>query len=330
MQVFLTVDVEAHRVIDEISGARHDSLQILLSALNKFRLPATFFVDLCEVSTWGKSMMRQVCERIMAAGQDLQLHAHPHHFTKDSRRWQLSDYDRADQEKVLDFAMESFIEMTGRKPDSFRAGGFGVDENTFAILRERGVQVDCSLMYRWPGCSVDQDMNGAPRYVHGVRELPMTPVVTLGTRTHPIRVSSIDFNWLPLFALKRILRRLRDAGAPVAVILLHSSSVMARVDAVNFEYREGLARKFETLLEFLRKESFEVRTIGEAVRENVLWNAPTELPVVYVEKSLFLQYCILLFQSSVGQAFKPKFRAFLIFNLFLWMALLVALAKGLS
>ena len=330
MQVFLTVDVEAHRVIDEISGTQHDSLQCLLSSLIETGLPATFFVDLCEVATWGRPFMQRVCERIREAGQDLQLHAHPHHFTKDSNRWLLSDYTRADQEHVLDFALEAYRDITGNKPVAFRAGGFGIDANTFAILRERGIELDCSLMQGWKGCNVVQDPIGAPSSIHGMSELPMTPVVTLGTRSRPIRISSIDFNWLPLFVLKRALRSLRKDVAPAAIILLHSSSVMARVDQVNFEYRERLAKKFVQLVHFLKEESFEVQTIGEAARRKDLWKQPYPSPALYVETNILVQYWILLFQSYVGQGFKPKFRAFLIGNILFWVALAGILFKVLA
>jgi hypothetical protein len=327
MQVFLTVDVEAHRVIDEISGERHDSLQCLLTALRTAGLTATFFVDLCAVRTWGQPFMRRVCERIREAGQDLQLHAHPHHFTQDASRWQLGEYTRAEQAQVLDYAWNEYVQVSGMQPAAFRAGGFGLDEHTFALLKERGLALDCSVMYRWPGCKVTQEPIGVPGEVHGIRELPMTPVVTLGTRGHAIRVSSIDFNWLPLFVLKRILRRLRQQDVPAAVVLLHSSSMLQRVDAKNFAYREKLNQKFVQLLAFLKEESFEVTTIADAARTGDLWNELSPRSGMYVESNLFVQYWILLFQSYAGQGFKPKFRAFLFLNALFWAALLLWLAQ---
>ncbi len=327
MQVFLTVDVEAHRVIDEISGDTHDSLQCLLTALRTAGLTATFFVDLCEVRTWGQPFMRRVCERILEAGQDLQLHAHPHHLTQDSSRWQLGEYDRAEQQQVLDFAWNEYVQVAGKPPAAFRAGGFGIDEHTFALLKERELALDCSVMYRWPGCKVAQEPIGVPGHVHGIRELPMTPVVTLGTRGHAIRVSSIDFNWLPLFVLKRILRRLRQQGAPTAVVLLHSSSMMVRVDAKNFAYRETINRRFVQFLTFLKEESFEVTTIADAARTGDLWKQLSPRSVMDVEPNLFVQYWTLLFQSYIGQGFKPKFRAFLFLNALFLTALLMLLAK---
>ena len=57
MRVLLTIDVEAHRVVDEISGKRHDSLGRVLSLLEAHSVKGTFFVDLCEVETWGEAVI---------------------------------------------------------------------------------------------------------------------------------------------------------------------------------------------------------------------------------------------------------------------------------
>jgi peptidoglycan/xylan/chitin deacetylase (PgdA/CDA1 family) len=329
MQVFLTVDVEAHRVIDEISGKPQDSLASILALLREVGSKGTFFVDLCEVPTWGQAFMGEVCHRILRAGQDVQLHAHPHHFTNDNGRWQLSDYSAEDQRKVLDFAVAQYTGILGRPPVAFRAGGFGIDQNTFTVLEDLGLKLDCSLMHGWNGCNVKQAMVGAPALVHGIRELPMTPVVTLGTGGRQIRTSSIDFNWLPLFMIKRILRRLRSDGAPAAVILLHSSSMLVRASAKNFVYKKRLERKFSKLLVFLKQESFVTRTVAEALEEDRLWTTPASRAWIYVEVNPFLQYWTLLFQSFVGMGFKPTFRAFVFGHIFLLAVLIVAIAKAL-
>jgi len=168
MNLLITVDVEAHRVIEEITGTQSDSLGDILASLQRFGYRATFFVDLCEVPTWGENFMREVCHRIRAAGQDVQLHAHPHHVSGDGKRWLLSEYTREEQARILDYAIEQYRKFMGTQPRAFRAGGFGANRDTLELLAERGVAVDCPLMQGWSGCDLSVPIAGVPTVLHGI------------------------------------------------------------------------------------------------------------------------------------------------------------------
>src|SRR5439155_6264488 len=117
----------------------------------------------------------------------------------------------------------------GTQPRAFRAGGFGANRDTLELLAERGVAVDCSLMQGWRGCDLSVPIAGVPTVLHGILEIPLTPTTLLGFPGRPLRTAAIDFNWMPLFVMKRILRRLRSEGAPLATILMHSSSLCMRL-----------------------------------------------------------------------------------------------------
>jgi peptidoglycan/xylan/chitin deacetylase (PgdA/CDA1 family) len=308
MKVLMTIDVEAHRVIDEITGSASDSLGDILSTLQDFGCRATFFVDLCEVPTWGEEFMRGVCRRIIGAGQDIQLHAHPHHLTGDSR-WLLSEYTRDEQAQILKYAIERYVEFVGRRPLAFRAGGFGANRDTIELLVEHGVRVDSSFMRGWRGSALDAPVDGVPFFLSGLREIPLTPVTLLGPPGKPLRIAPIDFNWIPLFAMKRVLRSLRGNGAPFATMLLHSSSLCMRLGSRRFSYRRARLLKLKKLLAFLQEEDFRVTSVDRS-EEDGLWDCEYQRPVAYEERSLFLQYVNLMFRSFVGMSFKPKFACF--------------------
>lgn len=317
MKVIITIDVEAHRTRDEITGGDFDSLGDILVAFQEQSIQATFFVDTCEVATWGREYIENVCRRIQGAGHDLQLHAHPHHFTGDSKRWLLSEYSREEQEKVLEFAFREFETMTGNRPIAFRAGGFGLDQNTLEILAQRGISIDSSVMVARPGCYVQTTPIGAPTLCNGFRELPMTPVYTLGNRRFPLRVSALDFNWLPQVVIRRAMRSLRAQGAPVVVLLLHSSSLCRRTGARTFTFSRGKKRKLRRLLSWIRNEHMEVATVSELPDE--IFGRPAPGEVAYRESNLVFQYWILLQQSLTGAGFNRKFALFLTANVIAWL-----------
>jgi peptidoglycan/xylan/chitin deacetylase (PgdA/CDA1 family) len=310
VNLLITVDVEAHRVIEEISGRHSDSLGDILASLRRFRCKATFFVDLCEVPTWGEKFMREVCDRIRDAGQDIQLHAHPHHLSGDSNRWLLSEYTREEQAWILDNAIEEYRKFVGRQPLAFRAGGFGANRDTLELLAERGVAIDCSLMQGWRGCHLTAPIAGVPFVLHGMREIPLTPTTLLGLPGRPLRTAAIDFNWMPLFVIKRILRRLRNEGASVATILMHSSSLCMRLGSKRFPYRRSRLKKLEKMLSFLQDEHFAVACVADCEQLG-LWERVYPRPIVYVEANLAIQYLSLLFQSFVGASFKRRFAYFI-------------------
>jgi peptidoglycan/xylan/chitin deacetylase (PgdA/CDA1 family) len=310
MNVLITVDVEAHRVIEEISGAHSDSLGDILSALQRFGCKATFFVDLCEVSTWGEKFMGQVCHRIRDAGQDVGLHAHPHHVSGDGKRWLLSEYTREEQARILDYAIEQYNKFMGTQPLAFRAGGFGANRDTLELLAERGVAIDCSLMQGWRGCDLAAPIAGAPFVLHGMREIPLTPTTLLGFPGRPLRTAAIDFNWMPLFVIKRVLRRLRKDGASVATLLMHSSSLCMRLGSRRFPYRRSRLKKLERMLSYLQEEHFAVTCVADCERLG-LWERVYSQPIAYAEGNFAVQYLSLLFQSFVGATFKRRFAYFL-------------------
>jgi peptidoglycan/xylan/chitin deacetylase (PgdA/CDA1 family) len=310
MNVLITVDVEAHRVIDEISGPHSDSLGDILACLERFGYRGTFFVDLCEVPTWGEGFMREVCNRIREAGQDVQLHAHPHHLSGDGKRWLLSEYTRGEQAQILDYSIEQYRKFMGKEPLAFRAGGFGANRHTLELLAERGVAIDCSLMQGWRGCDLTAPTAGAPFVLHGVREIPLTPATLLGFPGRPLRTGAIDFNWIPLFVIKRILNRLRQEEAPVATILMHSSSLCMRLGSKRFPYRRSRLRKLERMLSFFRDERFTVTCVADGERVG-LWERGYSRPIAYVEKNFAVQYLSLLFQGFVGATFKRRFAYFI-------------------
>ena len=178
-------------------------------------------------------------------------------------------------------------------------------------------------MQGWRGFDLSAPIAGAPFLLHGVREIPLTPATLLKFPGLPLRTGAIDFNWMPLFVIKRILRHLRNDGTFVATILMHSSSLCMRLGSKRFRYRRSRLRKLERMLSYLQDERFAVTCVADSERLG-LWERNYSRPLAYVERNLAVQYLNLLFQSSVGATFKRRFAYFLGANLVAALILLVA------
>jgi hypothetical protein len=159
--------------------------------------------------------------------------------------------------------------------------------------------------------------------LHGIREIPLTPATLLGFPGHPIRTAAIDFNWMPLFVIKRILSRLRDEKAPLATILMHSSSLCMRLGSKRFPYRPSRLRKLKKMLSYLGDESFAVTCVADGERLG-LWEHAYFRPIAYFENNFAVQYVSLLFQSFVGATFKRRFACFIGAHAVVAAAMLIA------
>ena len=323
MKVYITIDIEAHRSIQEIQGAGQDSLGTLLTVLRETACRATCFVDVCEVSRWGFDFMKATCLRIAADGHRVELHVHPHHTTGDNGRWLLSEYTCEEQIGILTKAVADFQELTGRKPLAFRAGGFGANEDTLTILRNLGIEVDSSFLWRRPGCHLrPQNKAEASEYL-GLIEIPLTPVVLMGTKSISRRVSSLDFNWIPLFALKRLYIELERSGSKTAVFLLHSSTMYVRTGKKRYWYRRRNERKLRALIQFLQDRQAQFHVMGSRDLADVSGNAMEFTPEPVVLNGLLIQYVVLLYQAAVGAGISKKLFGFLIANILGFLAAII-------
>jgi peptidoglycan/xylan/chitin deacetylase (PgdA/CDA1 family) len=308
VKIVISIDVEAHRTLREIDRDE-DSLGKILDALARYGVTGTFFIDVCEIETWGLKYVQAVCDRIRRGGHELALHIHAHHLTKDKNRWQLSEYSEDEQRAIIRHAVEQFRQLAGTSPRIFRAGGFGLNDATLKILAEEGVWYDSSFVPGWRGCGISVPHSEWRAFfdIGRIREIPPTAVVGLNVFGRQLRIQALDFNWMPLFYIKRVLTCLRRSKSEVVVLLMHSSSMMRRVSATEVEYKESNFKKLYEMLEYL--QSFgDFRTIGAC---SALWQENSRSKgQMWVEPNVFLQYVLLLYQSYIGKGISRKFFVF--------------------
>ena len=156
-----------------------------LDLLARAGLRACFFVDPMPALVYGLAPIRRVVEAILAAGQEVQLHAHAQWGGASladrtaHARYELWDYDAAEQRQLLAGAADLLQAAGAPPPIAFRAGSYAADENTVAALAALGFAYDSSHngaeAPRWSRLALAADRI-APVEHAGLIELPVTTI----------------------------------------------------------------------------------------------------------------------------------------------------------
>lgn len=98
--VLITIDTEAHRGRDPINDwiygrykGKEYGIEKIMDLCERFGFKAVFFLDVAECWTYGDEIIKEVGEKILSRGHDVEMHIHPDHFTKDGERLFLFQYN---------------------------------------------------------------------------------------------------------------------------------------------------------------------------------------------------------------------------------------------
>ncbi|PZO90569.1 MAG: polysaccharide deacetylase [Sphingomonas sanxanigenens] len=142
----LDLDTMLRRSIDPAGvGIGHQ-----LDRLAAHGLKACFFVDPMPALAYGVAPVRALVGRIVAAGQEVQLHLHPNwaKASADDRRasggFELGALPGAEQRRLIGQARDLLIEAGAPPPVAFRAGSFAANDDTIDALAALGFRFDSS------------------------------------------------------------------------------------------------------------------------------------------------------------------------------------------
>jgi len=160
--VFLTVDTEImwrHHVsgLDpaEIVARSFEPAGVgigyQLDRLARYGLKACFFVDPMPALVFGLEPIRRVVGAILEAGQEVQLHLHPH-WTGATEgdngvsfsRFEMADYSAEEQRFLIEGATKLLTAAGAPLPIAFRAGSYGGNDDTLDVLGTLGFLYDSS------------------------------------------------------------------------------------------------------------------------------------------------------------------------------------------
>jgi peptidoglycan/xylan/chitin deacetylase (PgdA/CDA1 family) len=224
--VFLTIDTEDayfnHPILMTGEGVgREFGVFGILDELDARGMKATFFVNVYEADRQPPEAVERVVREIAERGHEVGLHSHPSPGSRFYGR-PLFRLPGPQQAEILRQGVQLIEHWTGTAPLSFRAGGYALDDNTFAAMEQAGIAIDSSCFFPSENNRQGRFTVNAVARRGSIVEAPITTVLQIDGET--VKHSKLDFNWLSVEELIGALGTLADHGAPFATFMMHSFS----------------------------------------------------------------------------------------------------------
>ena len=158
-KIYLTVDTECHdfdKINQYITGKTKKGIygiEKILQLGQELNVPINVFLDFPECHVYGDEYIQSLVELIKKYKQPIYLHVHPDYIA-DPNRKHLWEYTKEEQKEILKQAIDDYKRFCGNTDRLFfRAGAWGVNEDTYEALSELipeiGVSeiVDLSYVY---------------------------------------------------------------------------------------------------------------------------------------------------------------------------------------
>ncbi len=303
-EVCITVDVEysiggafgwpdrfkplGNEVVECMVDGREQGLGFILDSLNRYGMTGTFFTEALQTTYFGDEPMGRTAQRIVAAGQDLQLHLHPCwlHFRDD--RWkqagfQPNDYcsGRTDAEldEMIGLGIDTFARWGVSRPSALRTGGFHTDSAVFRAMARAGMPLASNISLGiFEPKEKDLQVTGGRHLFEGVLEVPAlsyrSPYL-IRTGASPLR--SLAITATSKTETEALLWQARHTGVQTVVVLTHPHEFVRRK---SFRFDDLRAHhtnqaRLLNLLDFVQKNGEDFSAVSFAERKNAWLAAGT-------------------------------------------------------
>lgn len=214
------------------ADGRENGLGFLLDTFRDHGIPATFFTETLQSAYFGDAPMGRMVERILRAGQDVQLHLHPCWRSFHDPGWrervqQTPPNDRCDgrsdaeMQDIIGEGVAGLRRIGAPDPIALRTGNLRADRTTYRAMEACGLPVASNVgvaLFR-PDDPVLQLTGGRHRIGH-VLEVPVLTYTQLavGSRRVARLLTTTATSATETVAL---LRQARREGVPTVVLLTH-------------------------------------------------------------------------------------------------------------
>lgn len=204
-----------------------------MDCMERHQLRGVFFVDPMPTLVHGRAYLDDLVGSILERGHEVQLHIHtewlewaPNSPVGDRRGQNIGDFETEDQETLLRYAMETLMAAGAPQPIAFRAGNFGADDRTLAVLARLGFTWDSSFNAAFLGstCRIDLPLETrAAVRRSGIIELPIGAI-----RDGPDTIRAAQVCALSAREMQAALRHAIEDEQPAFVIVNHSFEMLSR------------------------------------------------------------------------------------------------------
>lgn len=203
-----------------------------MDVLERRGLKAVFFVDPMPALVHGPEAIARIVQPIVARGHEVQLHIHSEwlEWAKDppivARGQNIGDFSRDDQRILIGTARELLIAAGAPSPTAFRAGNYGANDDTLAVLAELGIAWDASFNGAYAGAPCRISLGPEivdPVRIGGIDELPVAAI-----HHRPGRLRAAQICAMSAGEMRAALSHAAETGRPAFAIVTHSFEMLSR------------------------------------------------------------------------------------------------------
>lgn len=290
LYVTLTIDTEnSQRAITsgkwvkdtmiEFCQGKNWGIRYILKMLKYYNFTATWYLSIFEKYLFGEKLMASICDLLMTHNQDIQLHTHPVWLMDpiEMKRVYMHQYSVDEQIYLINKGIEDIYSLTGKKPIAHRAGGYGVNKDTFIALNQCGLKVDASIFYKNKVCKIHTSgiINKISDYM-GVIEVPVS--VCKRSEIYPFlkwkntdKIEKIDINRMTGKEIIHVFKDMLRHGGGYLNLFMHSGSF--------YRFFEGSG--LNTVEDVINRNDMAVRRFREVMQ---YINGSSNIEIVTVSK----------------------------------------------
>lgn len=312
-KVIFTIDVEGHVGDDPVkhliygitNNGQRAGIDMIMDLLDEHQIKGVFFVDIAEAWDYGEDIIAEVLLHIKERGHDVGVHIHPDHML-DKNRLFLSEYTFDEQYEIIKKCTDFYQKVLHEKPLSFRAGKYGANKDTLAIISQLGYRLDFSQFYGQKWCHINPPVTkvSVNKITKDLVEIPVTIYNSFSSFFYS-RNDKIDATTTFLEFKKIVNQMLKNDSYDVIVLFAHSFSFLEwRKNPNTPIYSSKLYKRLEAQLDFVRNNKLiQVLTLDELINtyfENKSVNSQRieKLSGFYSWYSFF-EKCIKVFKTRV-------------------------------
>jgi len=300
-----TIDVEAIRslnvlgdfsklILGEIDNNRY-GIEKIISTIKKFNGTGTFFIDYAE-SGHGLNKLRYITKIVEENKCEVGLHIHPQ-FIADISRYLLNEYSYDEQKEIFRKCINNYLECSELKNlKTFRAGGYGADDNTMSVLRENNILCDSSYFRNHKWCKISPKPLNIISKSDEIVHFPITVFNNL--RHYKIFGINIfkrkflkktDIDSLEIQEIDQIIDFYEKKGEGIINLFMHSYSLISwSPDYSEYKINMKNIQKLEYFLKRATEKEFQIVSISRAID---IWNNGKQdsefLPEISTFRSIF-------------------------------------------
>ncbi|HEX7853160.1 MAG TPA: hypothetical protein VF503_05635 [Sphingobium sp.] len=205
----------------------------LMDRMDERGFKGVFFVDPLPGLVHGPEMVARMVEPIVVRGHEVQVHIHTEwlEWAKDSpvegrTGGQIGDFGLEDQVALIGWAQGALVAAGAPKPNAFRAGNYGANDDTLRALARLGLVWDSSYNADYTGrpCHITLPPETVdPVATCGVVEAPVAGIWDVPGHFRPAQVCALS-----AAEMRGGLVHAARAGAHSFVVVSHSFEMLTR------------------------------------------------------------------------------------------------------